>query len=45
MISVSDNTATDLLLRVVGRAGVEARLGQTAMPSMREFFALKTRPT
>jgi len=37
----SDNTATDLLLRVVGRAGVEARLGQTAMPSTREAFALK----
>ncbi|UQN09551.1 serine hydrolase [Deinococcus sp. QL22] len=41
MISVSDNTATDLLLRVVGRAAVEARLGQTAMPSTREAFALK----
>ncbi|EYB68035.1 hypothetical protein DEIPH_ctg029orf0042 [Deinococcus phoenicis] len=41
MIRESDNTATDLLLRVVGRAGVEARLGQTAMPNTREFFALK----
>lgn len=41
MISVSDNTATNLLLRVVGRAGVEARLGQTAIPNTRELFALK----
>lgn len=41
MIRESDNTATDLLLRVLGRAGVEARLGQTAMPSTREAFALK----
>ncbi|WP_029476930.1 serine hydrolase [Deinococcus frigens] len=41
MISVSDNTATDLLLKAVGRAGVEARLGQTAMPSTREAFVLK----
>lgn len=41
MISVSDNTATNLLLRVVGRAGVEARLGQTAIPDTRELFALK----
>lgn len=41
MIRESDNTATDLLLRVVGRPGVEARLGQTAMPSTREAFALK----
>ena len=41
MIRESDNTATDLLLRVVGRAGVEARLGQTAMPNTREAFALK----
>ncbi|GGO22396.1 serine hydrolase [Deinococcus humi] len=41
MISQSDNTATDLLLKAVGRQGVEARLGQTAMPSTREAFALK----
>ena len=41
MIRDSDNTATDLLLASVGRAGVEARLGQSAMPSTREFFALK----
>jgi Beta-lactamase class A len=41
MISQSDNTATDLLLARVGRAGVEARLGQSAMPDTRELFALK----
>lgn len=41
MIRDSDNTATDLLLRVVGRARVEARLGQAVMPSTREAFALK----
>lgn len=41
MIAESDNTATDVLLRVVGRGGVEARLGQPAMPSAREAFALK----
>ncbi len=41
MISISDNTATDLLLKAVGRPGVEARLGQTAMPSTREAFVLK----
>lgn len=41
LIRDSDNTATDLLLMAVGRAGVEARLGQSAMPSTREFFTLK----
>ncbi|WP_119673239.1 serine hydrolase [Deinococcus sp. RM] len=41
MISQSDNTATDLLLGVVGRAGVEARFGQRPLPSTREAFALK----
>ncbi|WP_155298923.1 serine hydrolase [Deinococcus kurensis] len=41
MISQSDNTATDLLLGVVGRAGVEARFGQRPFPSTREAFALK----
>lgn len=41
MIAQSDNTATDLLLARVGRAGVEARLGQSAMPDTREAFALK----
>jgi beta-lactamase class A len=41
MIRDSDNTATDLLLNAVGREGVEARLGQRAVPSTRELFALK----
>lgn len=45
MISVSDNTATDLLLRTVGRSGVEARLSEGPVPnpvlSTRELFALK----
>ncbi len=41
MIRDSDNTATDLLLGTVGREGVEARLGQSAIPSTRESFALK----
>ena len=41
MLAESDNTATDLLLARVGRAGVEARLGQSAMPDTREAFALK----
>lgn len=41
MIAGSDNTATDLLLKTVGRAGVEARLGQSAIPDTREAFALK----
>lgn len=41
MIRDSDNTATDLLLKTVGRLGVETRLGQSAMPNTRELFALK----
>lgn len=42
MISQSDNTATDLLLRVVGRDGVAHRLGLDApLISTRELFALK----
>ncbi|PTA68364.1 serine hydrolase [Deinococcus arcticus] len=41
MISVSDNTATDLLLRAVGRGGVERRLGARVMVSTREAFILK----
>ncbi|MBZ9714090.1 serine hydrolase [Deinococcus multiflagellatus] len=41
MISVSDNTATDLLLRAVGREGVERRLGVRVMVSTREAFILK----
>lgn len=41
MISQSDNTATDLLLRVVGGSGVGQKLGLGAVPSTRELFALK----
>lgn len=41
MIRDSDNTATDLLLNKVGREAVDARSGQSAMPSTREAFALK----
>lgn len=41
MIRDSDNTATDLLLELAGRQGVERWLGQSAIPSTREFFALK----
>ena len=41
MVSVSDNTAADLLLKSVGRSGVEARLGEAPMLSTRELFALK----
>ncbi|WP_291428237.1 serine hydrolase [Deinococcus sp.] len=41
MISQSDNTATDLLLNAVGRAGVEARFGQWPFLGTREAFALK----
>jgi hypothetical protein len=43
MISQSDNTATDILLRVVGREAVEAKLGTTVL-STREFFVLKGYP-
>lgn len=42
MISVSDNTATDLLLDYVGRTVVEKRApGNTPFMSTREAFALK----
>lgn len=41
MIRDSDNTATDMLLDLAGRPGVERWLGQPAIPSTREFFALK----
>jgi beta-lactamase class A len=41
MISASDNTAADLLLRTVGRSGVEDRLGESPMLNTRELFALK----
>jgi beta-lactamase class A len=50
MISVSDNTATDMLINLVGRSGVEAALTATGMASpaldrpfltTREIFILK----
>ncbi len=41
MISQSDNTATNVLLRLVGRGGVGQRLGLGAVPSTRDLFALK----
>ena len=41
MISQSDNTATNVLLRLVGRDGVGQRLGLTVVPSTRDLFALK----
>nr|MCU0911840.1 class A beta-lactamase-related serine hydrolase [Paracoccaceae bacterium] len=39
MISESDNTATDLLMDVAGRARVDEALGLTDVPSTREVFA------
>lgn len=45
MISASDNTATDILLRVAGRAAVQDKLGLERPPlSTREFFVLKANP-
>ena len=41
MISMSDNTATDVLMRVVGRAAVEAALGVAPALTTRELFVLK----
>lgn len=41
MVSVSDNTAADLLLRTVGRSGVEFRLAEAPMLNTRELFALR----
>jgi hypothetical protein len=43
MISQSDNTATDILLRVVGKEAVEEKLGAGVL-STREFFILKADP-
>jgi beta-lactamase class A len=43
MISVSDNTATDALIALVGRAAIEAVTPANApFPTTREFFTLKT---
>lgn len=44
MISISDNTATDALLRVVGRDRVEAVLGIAPVLTTRELFILKGAP-
>lgn len=41
MISISDNTATDLLLDLVGRDAVADRLGLDQVLSVREVFGLK----
>jgi beta-lactamase class A len=44
MISISDNTAADLLLRIVGRDKVEAALGIAPVLTTRELFTLKANP-
>ena len=41
MLSISDNTAADALLRIVGRDKVEAALGIAPVLSTRELFVLK----
>jgi beta-lactamase class A len=41
MISISDNTATDALMRIVGREAVETALGIAPAITTRELFALK----
>ncbi len=41
MISVSDNTATDVLIRVLGRERVEAALGIAPVITTRQLFVLK----
>ena len=41
MMSISDNTAADALLRIVGRDKVEAALGIAPVLSTRELFVLK----
>jgi beta-lactamase class A len=42
MISISDNTATDALMHVVGRDKVEVALGVAPALTTRELFTLKT---
>jgi beta-lactamase class A len=44
MISISDNTATDVLMRVVGRDAVEAALGIAPALTTRELFVMKAEP-
>jgi beta-lactamase class A len=41
MISISDNTATDVLMRIVGREAVEDALGIAPALTTRELFTLK----
>jgi beta-lactamase class A len=41
MISISDNTATDTLMRIVGREAVEAALGIAPALTTRELFVMK----
>ncbi len=41
MISISDNTATDTLMRIVGREAVETALGVAPALTTRELFTLK----
>lgn len=41
MISISDNTATDALISIVGRSAVEAHLPQEPVLTTAEFFKLK----
>jgi beta-lactamase class A len=41
MISISDNTATDLLIRTLGRDRIAEVLGLAPLLTTREFFALK----
>ena len=44
MISVSDNTATDTLIRILGREAVEAALVIAPVLTTRELFTLKAEP-
>ena len=45
MISESDNTAADMLMRFVGRGRLEALTGQSPFLTTREFFLLKADET
>ena len=44
MMSISDNTAADTLLKLAGRDKVEAALGIAPVLSTRELFVLKANP-
>lgn len=41
MISISDNTATDALIDILGRSAIEAHLPQAPLLTTAEFFKLK----